>query len=161
MHRHGYKGRKLGRKRDERRNLIKGLATSLVIDEEITTTLPKAKEVLPYAEKLVTKAKSGALADKRIVFSKLATKDAAHKLIDDIAPLLKSRTSGHIRLKRAGYRRGDLAPMATLSFVDNLEKPEKAELKKATVKKASAKKAPVAKKPAAKKAATSKKEAKK
>ncbi|HIA91756.1 TPA: 50S ribosomal protein L17 [Candidatus Saccharibacteria bacterium] len=155
MHRHGYKGRKLGRKRDERRNLIKGLATSLIMDEEITTTLPKAKEVLPYTEKLVTRAKNATLADKRIVFSKLMTKDSAHKLIDEMAPKLQGRTSGHIRLTKTGFRKGDLAPMATLSFVDNLDvetvSPAKKAAKKPTTTKAdtpkeSTKKAP-AKKP--------------
>lgn len=157
MHRHGYKGRKLGRERDERRNLIKGLATSLVVDEEISTTLPKAKEVLPYIEKLITKAKTGKLHDKRAVFAGLMTKPAAHKLMDEIAPLLTARNSGHIRLKRTGYRRGDNAPTATLSFVDSLEKPAaaaKPATKKAPAKKA-ATKAP-AKKSAPKKAATKK-----
>ena len=62
MHRHGYKGRKFGRERDQRRALIKGLATSLVMEEKIETTLPKAKELVRYIEKLVTKAKRGDLA---------------------------------------------------------------------------------------------------
>ena len=71
MHRHGYKGRKLGRERDQRRALLKGLATSLVVEERIETTLPKAKELVRYIEKLITKAKKGDLAHRRAVIAGL------------------------------------------------------------------------------------------
>jgi large subunit ribosomal protein L17 len=122
MHRHGYKGRKFGRQTDQRSALIKGLADSLVIRESIETTLPKAKEVAIYTEKLITKAKKGGLHNRRQVISGLQTLEAAHKLFDDVAPKLKNRESGHIRVKKTELRRGDAAQMAMVSFVDDLKK---------------------------------------
>ena len=89
MHRHGYQGRKFNRERDQRRALIKSLAESLVKYESIETTLPKAKEVVPYVEKLITKAKKGDLHNRRQVISDLQTVATAHKLVDEIAPKLK------------------------------------------------------------------------
>ena len=86
MHRHGYKGRKFGRERDQRNALIKGLADSLVKYEKIETTLPKAKEVVPYIEKLITKAKKGDLHNRRQVIAGLQTPESAHKLVDELAP---------------------------------------------------------------------------
>ena len=120
MHRHGYKGRKFGRERDQRRALIKGLATSLVQYESIETTLPKAKELAPYIEKLITKAKKGGLHNRRQVMSGLSTKEAADKLMDEIAPKLVGRTSGHVRVTRTRFRVGDNAEMAMIEFVDDL-----------------------------------------
>jgi len=126
MHRHGYKGRKFGRERDQRAALLKGLAESLVLRESIETTLPKAKETLSYTEKLISKAKKGGLHNRRQIISSLSTIEAANKLVDEIAPKLKGRTSGHLRLEKTSLRRGDAAQMARISFVDNLEaKPEK------------------------------------
>lgn len=121
MHRHGYKGRKLHRERDQRRALIKGLADSLVKYESIETTLPKAKEVVPYMEKLITKAKKGDLHNRRQVIADLQTIESAHKLVDEIAPKLKGRTSGHLRIEKTRVRRGDLAQLARISFVDDLK----------------------------------------
>jgi large subunit ribosomal protein L17 len=123
MHRHGYKCRIFGRKTDQRSALIKGLAESLVIHESIETTLPKAKEVVSYAEKLITKAKRGGLHNRRQVISGLQTLEAAHKLFDDVAPKLKGRDSGHLRVEKTDLRRGDAAQMARVSFVDDLKKP--------------------------------------
>lgn len=152
MHRHGYQGRKFHRERDQRRALIKGLADSLIRDESIETTLPKAKEVVPYVEKLITKAKRGDLHSRRQVISSLQTLTSAHKLVDDIAPKLKGRVSGHLRITKTGVRRGDNAPLARVSFVDDL--------KAAPVAKAVADEKPAAKpkatKPAAKKPAAKK-----
>ena len=122
MHRHGYKGRKFGREKDQRRALMKALVDALVIRESIETTLPKAKELVPYTEKLITKAKNGSLHSRRQIISAMATKEAAHKLVDEIAPKLTSRSSGHLRIKRTELRRGDGAQMAVVSFVDNLKK---------------------------------------
>jgi large subunit ribosomal protein L17 len=139
MHRHGYVGRKLGRLRDQRRALIKGLATSLVEYGTIKTTLPKAKEVVPYVEDLITKAKKGDLHNRRQIIAGLSTVSAAHKLVDDIAPKLQARTSGHLRIKHTDARVGDNAKMAVVSFVDDLSA------------------APVVEKPAAKAKAVSKK----
>lgn len=120
MHRHGYKGRKFGREKDQRNALIKGLATALVDNGSIETTLPKAKTVLPYTEKLITKAKKGDLHNRRQVISSLSTLSSAHKLVDEIAPKLKGRDSGHLRIEKTGNRRGDNAEMARISFVDDL-----------------------------------------
>ncbi|MFI5275471.1 MAG: 50S ribosomal protein L17 [Candidatus Saccharimonadales bacterium] len=161
MHRHGYQGRKLHRERDQRRALVKGLADSLVKYESIETTLPKAKELVPYVEKLITKAKKGDLHNRRQVISKLQTVESAHKLVDEIAPKLKGRTSGHVRIEKTRSRRGDNAQLARVSFVDDLKdapvakaaEAKPAAKKPATVAKApaiAAKKAP-ARKPAAKK----------
>ena len=133
MHRHGYKGRKFGRETDQRRALIKGLATSLVMEERIETTLPKAKELVRYIEKLITKAKKGDLANRRMVIAGLSTQVAAVKLVDQIAPQLTGRTSGHVRVERTRLRVGDGAQMAVIEFVDELKempKPEKVEAKK-------------------------------
>ncbi len=143
MHRHGYKGRKFGRERDQRRALIKSLAESLIKYESIETTLPKAKEVVPYTERLITKAKKGGLHNRRQVIARLQTVESAHKLFDEIAPKLSARNSGHLRIERTSLRRGDNAQMAKVSFVDDLT----AEAPKPVVKK------PAAKKPADKKVA--------
>ena len=126
MHRHGYKGRKFGRETDQRRALIKGLATSLVMEESIETTLPKAKELVRYIEKLITKAKKGDLANRRAVIAGLSTQVAAVKLVDQIAPQLTGRTSGHVRVERTRLRVGDGAQMAIVEFVDELKPMPKA-----------------------------------
>jgi len=120
MHRHGYKGRKFSRERDQRRALMKGLATSLVEHTKIETTLPKAKELVRYIEKLVTKAKKGDLANRRAVIAGLSTQAAAFRLVDVIAPQLSGRTSGHVRVERTRLRIGDGAQLATISFVDEI-----------------------------------------
>ena len=121
MHRHGYKGRKFGRERDQRRALIKGLASSLILNGSIETTQPKAKEIVPYVEKLITIAKKGDLASRRRVISKLANIESAHKLVDEIAPQLTARTSGHLRIKPTSARKGDNTLMCKVSFVDDLK----------------------------------------
>lgn len=151
MHRHGYKGRKFDRERDQRRALVKGLADSLVKYESIETTLPKAKEIVPYIEKLITKAKKGDLHNRRQIIAKLQTIASAHKLVDEIAPKLAGRDSGHVRIEKTRTRRGDNAQLARVSFVDDL--------KEAPVAKAAPKAVPAAPKPAAK-PATAAKEAK-
>ena len=121
MHRHGYKGTKFHRERDQREALIKGLAESLIIHGSIETTLPKAKAVVPYTEKLITKAKKGDLHNRRQVLAGLQTVSTAHKLVDDIAPKLSGRNSGYFRIKRTTLRRGDNAELARVSFVDDLK----------------------------------------
>jgi large subunit ribosomal protein L17 len=137
MHRHGYKGRKFHRERDQRRALMKGLADSLVKYETIETTLPKAKEVVPYVEKLITKAKKGDLHNRRQVISSLQTVASAHKLVDEIAPKLTKRSSGHLRIIKTRMRRGDNAQLAKVSFVDELNE---APVAKAAAKRPAAKK---------------------
>lgn len=151
MHRHGYQGRKFHRERDQRRALLKGLADSLVKYETIETTLPKAKEIVPYVEKLITKAKKNDLHNRRQVISGLQTIESAHKLVDEIAPKLNGRESGHLRIKRTTVRRGDNTQMARVSFVDDLHA--------APVAKAVATPKPSAKPKATAKPATSKEKA--
>ena len=131
MHRHGYQGRKFNRERDQRRALLKGLADSLVKYESIETTLPKAKEVVPYVEKLITKAKKGDLHNRRQVISGLQTVASAHKLVDEIAPKTTGRTSGHLRVEKTRTRRGDNAQLARVSFVDDLKEAPVAKSAKA------------------------------
>ena len=136
MHRHGYKGRKFGRERDQRRALMKGLADSLIKYESIETTLPKAKELVPYTEKLITKAKKGSLHNRRQIIARLQTIESAHKLIDELAPKMGGRVSGHLRIVRTTMRRGDNAQLARISFVDDLaaKPPAKSEKTKAESK---------------------------
>lgn len=121
MHRHGYQGRKFGRETDQRRALIKGLADSLIKYESVETTVPKAKELIPYVEQLITKAKKGGLHNRRQIIAGLQTLTSAHKLVDEIAPKLTKRDSGHLRLVRTNARRGDNAQLARVSFVDELK----------------------------------------
>jgi large subunit ribosomal protein L17 len=155
MHRHGYKGRKFGRERDQREALMKGLADSLVKYESIETTLPKAKEVVPYVEKLITKAKKGDLHNRRQVLAGLQTVASAHKLVDEIAPKLKGRDSGHLRVTRTVTRRGDNAQLARVSFVDDLKAAPVAKSAAATAETPKVAAKPAIK-PAAKKANSSK-----
>lgn len=129
MHRHGYVGRKFGRKRDQRRALLKGLATSLIVHGKIETTLPKAKELVPYVEKLITKAKKGGLHNRRQVISALSTQESAALLCDVIAPQLTKRNSGHVHVIRTKMRVGDNTQMATISFVDEINYTPKTEEK--------------------------------
>ena len=149
MHRHGYQGRKFRRERDQRRALIKGLATSLVEHGAIETTIEKAKDLRPYVEVLITKAKKGDLHNRRQVIAGLSTLDAAYKLVDEIAPQLSARTSGYLRIKRTRARVGDNAQLARISFVDELKETPVAVA--APAEKPAAK--PAAKKPVAKAAA--------
>lgn len=128
MHRHGYQGRKFGRERDQRIALIRGLAVSLIEHGSIETTLEKAKETRQFIEKVITKAKKGDLANRRLVISRLNSQAAGFKLVDEIAPQLKGRTSGHVRVTRTRIRVGDGAQMARIEFVDELKPAEKEEV---------------------------------
>lgn len=132
MHRHGYRGRKFGRERDQRRALMRGLMISLVEHGTITTTLPKAKELRPQAERMITVARQGSLAGRRRLIAKLNV-DTANRLVDVIVPSLK-RDSGYLRVTRLDQRRvGDNAELATIEFVDEITevaKPDKPTRKK-------------------------------
>lgn len=147
MHRHGYKGRKFGRERDQRAALINGLIIALFENGSITTTLIRAKEMRRHAEKLITHAKKGDLAARRLVIARLNNQKVGSYLVDVIAPQIK-RDSGYLRIERAGFRKGDYTEMATISFVD--EFVEKAEEPAKKVEEKAAKAAPKAAKPAAK-----------
>lgn len=150
MNRHGYKVRKFGREKDQRRALIKGLADQLILNESIETTLPKAKATMKYTEKLITKAKKAKddLHVRRQVINSLATLGAARKLVDELSPKLGNRSSGYLRVKRTSARRGDGTQLARISFVDNLEAAKTPSKVKSPAKKAGAKQE--SEKPAAK-----------
>jgi large subunit ribosomal protein L17 len=120
MHRHGYKGRKFGRETDQRTALTRGLMRSLFKYKSINTTMAKAKEIRRPAEKLITIAKKGDLASRRIVIARLDDQFIGNELVDVIAPQIK-RNSGYLRIERAGFRRGDNSEMATISFVDEIK----------------------------------------
>ena len=145
MHRHAYTGRKLSAEAGPRRALIRGQLTSLVLHEAITTTVPKAKEVAPSFERLVTHAKKGTLASGRALRAQLFTENATQKMLQELVPAFAERQGGYTRIIKLENRHGDNAPMARLELVLNdvtpAAKPEtKAAAKKTT--KAPAKSAP-------------------
>ncbi len=113
---HKTKGRKLGRKVNERRALLRSLAVNLFRDEKIKTTEAKAKELRPYAEKIITKGVKGGLANRRLVISKVGAV-AAKKVFEKIAPRYKERAGGYIRIVKLPRRKGDAARMAIIEFV--------------------------------------------
>ena len=145
MHRHGFKGRKLQLAAGPRRALIRGQVTSLVLHESITTTEAKAKEIAPYFEKLVTKAKKGDMHNRRQIRSFLLTDKATEKLIAEIAPAFEKRNGGYTRIIKLGNRQGDNAPMAAVQLTD-------------TPKRTSAPAASVSRKSAGAKASSTRKE---
>ena len=157
MHRHGYQGRKFHRERDQRRALMKSLSEALIQHGSIETTLPKAKELRPHVEKLITKAKKGDLHNRRQIISQLQTVSTAHYLVDEIAPKLSNRTSGYLRITPTRTRRGDGAQLAQISFVDDISssQPVVAPADKETPSKSVAKEKPSTT-AASKKATTSK-----
>jgi large subunit ribosomal protein L17 len=100
---------------------MKQLASNLIKHGKIETTVPKAKELVPLIETLITKAKQGDLAGRRQVIAATSTLAIANKLCDEIAPQLTTRNSGHVRVKRTRLRVGDNAPLAIIEFVDELK----------------------------------------
>ena len=116
--RHGYAHRKLGRTTEHRKALLANLAASLVKHEQISTTLPKAKELKPFMDRLVTLAKKGDLAARRRAISIMRDKDMVKKLFDTLAERYKDRQGGYTRVLKAGFRYGDNAPMAVIELVD-------------------------------------------
>ena len=119
--RHQMAGRKLNRTKEHRKALFKNLAQALVKHEQITTTLPKAKELRPIVEKLVTTARTDTLANRRRVISQLQDKKLADKLFTTLAERYKERPGGYTRIMKAGFRYGDMAPLAIIEFVDRDE----------------------------------------
>ena len=154
MHRHKFKGRKFGRETDQRLALIRSLECALIENQSITTTLARAKEIRRTTEKLVTMARKGGLNNRRLIIARLNSVSCGNLLVDVVAPQIK-RDSGYLKIERAGFRKGDNAEMATISFVDEIdyskaEKPVKAEKKPAEKKAAKPAKKPTAKKTAKK-----------
>jgi large subunit ribosomal protein L17 len=116
--RHGYAHRKLGRTSSHRTAMFANMAASLIKHEQIVTTLPKAKELRPFVEKLVTLAKKGDLHARRIAISRVRDVPQVAKLFSTLGPRYADRNGGYIRVLKAGYRYGDNAPMAVIEFVD-------------------------------------------
>jgi large subunit ribosomal protein L17 len=115
-HARGY--RRLNRTHEHRKSLWKNMAASLIEHEQIKTTLPKAKELRPIVEKMVTLAKRGDLHARRLLASRLHDEAAVGKLIDVLAPRYADRQGGYVRVLKAGFRSGDMAPMAIIEFVE-------------------------------------------
>ncbi|KIJ88982.1 50S ribosomal protein L17 [Rickettsia asembonensis] len=116
--RHKIKGRKLNVTSSHRQAMLANMAVALVTHEQIKTTLPKAKELRPYIETLITKAKKADLTVRRSVLSKIKDKKAVAKLINILGTRYKDRPGGYTRIIKAGFRYGDLAPIAYIEFVD-------------------------------------------
>ncbi len=116
--RHQIKGRKLNVTSSHRKAMLANMAVSLVTHEQIKTTLPKAKELRPYIEVLVTKAKNNNLSARRNILSQIRDKKAIAKLINVLGARYKDRPGGYTRIVKAGFRYGDLAPIAYIEFVD-------------------------------------------
>ena len=116
--RNGNSGRKLNRTSSHRKAMFANMAASLIEHEQIVTTLPKAKEIRPIVEKLVTLGKRGDLHARRQAISQIRDNDVVRKLFDTIATRYATRNGGYIRIMKAGYRTGDNAPMAVVEFVD-------------------------------------------
>jgi large subunit ribosomal protein L17 len=116
--RHNLKGRKLNVTSSHRKAMFANMAVALVMHEQIKTTLPKAKELRPYIERLITIAKKGDLAARRRLISIIKDHTAAEKLIATLAPRYKSRNGGYARIIKAGFRFGDMASVAYIEFVE-------------------------------------------
>ena len=116
--RHGNSGRKLGVTSTHRKAMFANMAVALIKHEQITTTLPKAKELRGFVEKLITLGKGGTLAHRRLAQSKLRDLDMLKKLFEVLGPRYKDRNGGYTRVLKAGFRYGDNAPVAIIEFVD-------------------------------------------
>ncbi|PWB76270.1 MAG: 50S ribosomal protein L17 [Holophagae bacterium] len=116
--RHRVQGRKLGRTTAHRKALFRNQLTSLFTHERIVTTVAKAKELQPQAERMVTLARTGSLADRRLILRTVPNKEIVRRLFDDIAPRFVDRPGGYTRIMRLGRRRGDGAELAIIEFVD-------------------------------------------
>jgi ribosomal protein L17 len=116
--RHGVAHRKLGRTSAHRIAMLRNMSASLIKHEQIKTTLPKAKELRPYIEKLVTLAKHGGLSNRRLALARLGDEAQLSKLFDELAARYANREGGYIRVVKAGVRRSDATPMAIIESVD-------------------------------------------
>ncbi|WP_157018969.1 50S ribosomal protein L17 [Mesorhizobium xinjiangense] len=116
--RHGRSGRRLNRTSSHRKAMFSNMAASLIEHEQITTTLPKAKELRPIVEKLVTLGKRGDLHARRQAISAIGDDQLVKRLFDTIAPRYAQRNGGYLRIMKAGFRHGDNAAMAVIEFVD-------------------------------------------
>ena len=118
--RHKKSGRKLNRNSSQRSALKKSLAISIIEHESVQTTLAKAKEIRGFLEPLVTLAKENSVANQRLAFARLQSKEAVAKLFDELGPRYKNRPGGYLRVIKRGYRPGDKAPAAQVEFVKEI-----------------------------------------
>ncbi len=116
--RHRVAHRKLGRTSSHRLAMFRNMAASLIKHEQITTTLPKAKELRPYVEKLITLAKKGGLSNRRLAEARLQDDAQLIKLFDTLAPRFADRQGGYTRVLKAGFRASDQSAMAIIELVD-------------------------------------------
>ncbi len=119
--RHRTSGRQLGRNSSHRKAMFKNMTTSLFEHEVIRTTLPKAKELRRHAEPLITLAKEDGVANRRLAFDRLRSKEIVGKLFNELGPRYKTRPGGYLRILKCGFRPGDNAPMAIVELVDRPE----------------------------------------
>lgn len=116
--RHGLKQRKLGRTTAHRKATLSNMAAALVKHEQITTTLPKARALRPFVEKLITLGRKGGLAARRLILSRMRDEAQTRKVLDVLGPRYVQRNGGYVRILKAGFRYGDAAPMAVIELVD-------------------------------------------
>ncbi len=116
--RHKLSGRQLGRNASHRKAMFRNMVISLVEHELIKTTLPKAKELRRFAEPLITLAKVDSVANRRLAFDRLNSKEAEGKLFSQLGPRYNTRPGGYVRILKCGFRAGDKAPMAYVELVD-------------------------------------------
>ena len=116
--RHRHSGRQLNRNSSHRKAMFKNMSISLVEHELIRTTLPKAKELRRHIEPLITLSKKDSVANRRLAFDRLRSKEAVGKLFNELGPRYESRPGGYVRILKCGFRAGDKAPMAYIELVD-------------------------------------------
>jgi large subunit ribosomal protein L17 len=116
--RHGFRGRRFNRTAEHRTSMFANMSAALIKHEQIVTTLPKAKDLRPVVEKLVTLAKKGGLHARRQAISQVRDETQVKKLFGVLATRYKERNGGYLRIMKAGFRYGDSAPMAVIEFVD-------------------------------------------
>jgi large subunit ribosomal protein L17 len=136
--RHGTGLRKLGRTSSHRLAMLRNMTVSLLRHEEITTTLPKAKELRRVVEPMITLGKKPSLANRRLAFDRLRDRDIVAKLFDDLGKRYSKRNGGYLRILKTGFRKGDNAPLALVTLMDRVEptaEPKPEEKKKTEEKK--------------------------
>lgn len=137
--RHGNGLRKLNRTSSHRAAMLRNMANSLLAHEEITTTLPKAKELRRVVEPMITLGKKATLANRRLAYNRLRDHDTVSKLFGELGPRYAKRNGGYLRILKSGFRKGDNAPMALVSLLDRpdlADAPAKGEEKKSEKKEA-------------------------
>ncbi len=122
--RHRHSGRQLNRNSSHRKAMFRNMAASLLEHEVIKTTLPKAKELRRVAEPLITLSKTDSVANRRLAFDRLRSKEAVGKLFGELGPRFEGRPGGYTRIMKCGFRTGDKAPMAYIELVDRAVEPE-------------------------------------